>query len=344
MREVSSAITRMMCSSGIAMLLRQIALCLAELVRSAEAGDRVELGAIHERIEARRQESSALRASIAEERQSLASFEARATALQNSFKDIESHFDKLVSSATQMLRHELGNMVREYADHQADSLLVALETDRKLKAWRCDVVPLREQLETAYLTAFQQAVADLAHVERFLYPQLKVIVSSLLPGYTGNLLEVPVWPPGLTPSVAPLSDKVAVDLGTSVWQRWFAVRKAAEERAAQLRTMIEDDFFRIADELVATADAHLKERVDYIMQRVNAIATGLRTGIERRNANLEREQTLLDGTADRQALEQEQKAQAEDCVRNQRAHAAALDELNGVLQVLDAAQGETVLQ
>ncbi len=344
MREVSSAITRMMCSSGIAMLLRQIALCLAELVRSAEAGDRVELGAIHERIEARRQESSALRASIAEERQSLASFEARATALQNSFKDIESHFDKLVSSATQMLRHELGNMVREYADHQADSLLVALETDRKLKAWRCDVVPLREQLETAYLTAFQQAAADLAHVERFLYPQLKVIVSSLLPGYTGNLLEVPVWPPGLTPSVAPLSDKVAVDLGTSVWQRWFAVRKAAEERAAQLRTMIEDDFFRIADELVATADAHLKERVDYIMQRVNAIATGLRTGIERRNANLEREQTLLDGTADRQALEQEQKAQAEDCVRNQRAHAAALDELNGVLQVLDAAQGETVLQ
>jgi signal recognition particle receptor subunit beta len=344
MREVSAAITRMMCSSSIAMLLRQIALCLIELVRSAEASDRMELGAIHERIQVQQQEANALRASIAEERASLAAFEARASALQNSFKDIEAHFEKLVSSATQMLRHELGNMVREYADHQADSLLAALDTDRKLKAWRCDVVPLREQLETAYLAAFQQAAAELAHVERFLYPQLKVIVSSLLPGYSGNLLEVPVWPPGLTPSVAPLSDKVAVDLGTSVWQRWFAGRRAAEERAAHLRTMIEDDFFRIADELVSSADAHLRERIDHIMQRVNAIATGLRTGIERRNANLEIEQALLDGTADRQALEREQRAQAEECARKQRAYAAALEKLNGVLQVLDAAQGETILQ
>jgi hypothetical protein len=80
------------------------------------------------------------------------------------------------------------------------------------------------------------------------------------------------------------------------------------------------------------------------MQRVNAIATGLRTGIERRNANLEIEQALLDGTADRQALEREQRAQAEECARKQRAYAAALEKLNGVLQVLDAAQGETILQ
>jgi hypothetical protein len=35
MAEVSAAITRLMCTSGIAMLLRQIALCLAELVRTS---------------------------------------------------------------------------------------------------------------------------------------------------------------------------------------------------------------------------------------------------------------------------------------------------------------------
>jgi signal recognition particle receptor subunit beta len=347
MREVSAAITRLMCTSSIAMLLRQIALCLAELVRSAEASDRAELSSVHELIEARRQEASALRASIAAEQNSLASFEERANALQSSFQGIEAHFDKLVSSASQMLRHRLCNLVREYADDQADAMLGALNADRKLKAWRCDVLPLRERLEEAYLDAFKQAAGDLAHVERFLYPQLKVIVSSLLPGYRGNLLEVPAWPPGLTPSIAPLADMVTMDLGTSWWRQWFAVRRAAEERAALLRQLIEEDFFRIADELVGAAERHLKERVDYIMQRVDAIATGLRTGIERRNANLEREQALLDGTGDKQTLERlegEQRAQAEDCAQKQRAYAAALDELNGVLQALDAAQGETVLQ
>jgi signal recognition particle receptor subunit beta len=347
MREVSAAITRLMCTSSIAMLLRQIGLCLAELVRSAEASDRAELKSIHELIEARRQETGALRASIAEEQKSLASFEERANALQSSFQGIEAHFDKLIGSASQMLRHQLCNLVREYADGQSEAMLYALDADRKLKAWRCDVAPLREQLESAYLAAFQQAAADLAHVERFLYPQLKVIVSSLLPGYRGNLLEVPAWPPGQTPSIAPLADMVTMDLGSSWWGQWFAVRRAAQERAGQLRQLIEDDFLRIADDLVAAAERHLRERVDHIMQRVNAISMGLRTGIERRNANLEREQTLLTGTGDEHSLERlenEQREQAEACVQKQDAYAAALDELGQVLHALDAAQGETVLQ
>ena len=64
--EVSAAITRLMCTSGIAMLLRQIAVCLAELVRSADVTDRAELQSIEALVEARRQESTALRARIEE--------------------------------------------------------------------------------------------------------------------------------------------------------------------------------------------------------------------------------------------------------------------------------------
>jgi signal recognition particle receptor subunit beta len=347
MSEMSAAITRLMCSSSIAMLLRQIALCLSELVRSAEVSDKAELQSIHELLEARREETGALRSSIAEEQKSLAAFEARADALQASFQEIESHFSAVIASASQMLRHQLRDLVRAFADDQADAMLGSLETDRKQKTWRCDVAPLREQLEGAYLAAFEQAAADLAHVERFLYPQLKVIVASLLPGYRGNLLEVPAWPPGLMPTIAPLADKVSMDLGASWWRQWFAVRRAAQERAGQLRQLIEEDFLRIADELVGTAEEHLQERVDYIMQRVNAIGMGLRTGLERRSANLEREQTLLGGSGDERSLERfesEQRLRAEGCVQKQDAYATCLDELGSIVQALDGAHGETGLQ
>jgi Dynamin family len=347
MREVSAAITKVMNTSSIAMLLRQIAVCLVELVRSAEVTDRAELKSIHDLLEVRRRESASLRVSVAEEQKSLAAFSERAGTLQASFQGIQQHFDELITSAKQTLRRTLANLVREFADDQAEELLDALDSDPKQRTWRCEVAPLRERMEAAYLSSFEQAATDLARVEQFLYPQLKVIVGSLLPGYRGNLLEVPAWPQGHTPSIAPLADKVTMDLGTSWWRQWFATRRAAEERASHLHGLIESDFSKIVDELVSEADAHLRERVDYIMQRVNAISTGLRTGIERRSANLAREHALLNGVGDEHALERfetEQNQRAEDCARKQDAYAVALNELNAVLDGLDEVQGEIRVQ
>ena len=129
MREVSTAITGLMCTSSIAMLLRQITVCVAELVRSADLGNRAELASINELLDARRREVSALRDAIGEEQKSLGGFEERTAALQNSFQAIEGHLDRLVSSASQSLRHQLCNQVRLFADEQAQALIEGLEID-----------------------------------------------------------------------------------------------------------------------------------------------------------------------------------------------------------------------
>ena len=174
--------------------------------------------------------------------------------------------------------------------------------------------------------SFEQAAADIDRVEQFLYPQLRLIVSSLLPDYRSELLEVPAWPEGLTPSIAPLGDKVTMDLGVSWWGSWFAARRAAKERANHLRCLIEEDFLKIADELVQEAETQLDQRVDYIMGRVNAISNGLRAGIERRTENLAREQALLDGAGDEESLERfeaEQRQRADACAGRLEAYAAA---------------------
>ncbi|HEY1244931.1 MAG TPA: hypothetical protein VGF29_08875, partial [Hyphomicrobiaceae bacterium] len=98
------------------------------------------------------------------------------------------------------------------------------------------------------------------------------------------------------------------------------------------------------EELVGEAEAHLSERVDYIMRRVNAISNGLRAGVERRTANLAREQELLNGPGDQHGLERfetEQQQRASACAERQAAHAAVLAELRAVLDALDGAQGES---
>jgi len=344
MAEVSAAITRLMCTSGIAMLLRQIALCLAELVRTADVADRAELQSILELIEARRRESEVLGRRIADEERSLAAFEDHAEALNTSFEEVEVHFKGVIGTATQLLRSQLGTMVREFASREAEYLQQALQEKPRRANWRCDVMPLREDMEEAYLGIVDRAAKDLDRVEEFLYPQLRMIVSSLLPAYHGGLLEGLAWPEGASPSVAPLGDKVTVDLAVSWWRRWFASRRISKERANHLRYLIEDDFLRIADELVQEAETHLTERVDYIMGRVRAVSSGLQTGVERRTANLAREKELLEGAGDPQAAERfetEQRQRADACRQRQEGYAAALGELQSVLEGLDGAQGES---
>lgn len=347
MREVSAAITKLMCTSSIAMLLRQITVCVAELVKSADIGNRAELNAINELLDTRRREVSALRGAIGEEQKSLTGFEERTAALQNSFQTIEGQLNQLISSASQSLRHQLCNQVRLFADEQAQALIEGLETDPAAKAWNCDVAPLRERLLETYLLSFEQATGDLTRVEQFLYPQLRVIVASLLPGYGGNLLEAPAWPENTAPAVAPLSDRVSMALRVSGWRGWLRARPSIDDRAASLRRIIEEEFFRIADHLVVIAEKGLGERVEHVMQRINAISAGLRIGIERRAANLSKERALLEGIGDAASLQRfeiEQQQGADECMRKQDSYAASLREVTMVIERLDAAQGEAAVQ
>jgi hypothetical protein len=344
MREVSANVTRLMCTSSIAMLLRQIAVCLAELSKASDAGNRAEIQAVRDMLEARRGETNAHAAAIAEERASLAAFEERADMLQSSFVEIEGHFNHLVGTASQALRQDLNAKVRAFADIEADTMLHALDVNSRLKTWRCDMSPLREQLLTAYMASFAQAASDLTRVEEFLYPQLKVIVASLLPGYGGSLLEVPAWSSHEAPAVGPLGDRVDMVLADPVLRRWFGARRSSEERADDLRRLIETEFLRVSDDLLAVTEKALGERVAYVMQRINAISTGLLIGIERRRDNLAKEQALFDGDGGGTsfaAFEADRQKHLDACEYKRASCEAALGELAAVLQVLDIAENAT---
>ena len=194
MAEIADAITHMMCNSTIAVLLQQIANCLLELVRSDQAGVSAQLQQMQALFVAERTEITALQKKIDEEEKSLAAFEGRAHALRASFEEMQAHFDRTVESGQNIMRSELRSIVRDFALSSADRLAVAIENGVSTKSWRCNVTPLRSDLETAYLAAFEDLAKDVLRVEQFLYPHLQVIVANLLPGYRGTVLEAPEAP------------------------------------------------------------------------------------------------------------------------------------------------------
>jgi signal recognition particle receptor subunit beta len=342
MSEVAEAVTRMMCNSTIAVLLQQITNCLLELVRSDQAGVSSQLQQMQALFEAERSEASALQKKVAEEQRSLAIFEERAHALRASFTEMQTHFDRTIESGQSIMRSELRAIVRDFAQSSADRLAVAIENGVSTRSWRCNVTPLRSELETAYLSSFEQLANDVVRVEQFLYPHLQVIVSNLLPGYRGTVLEAPEAPLGASLSLSALSDRVTMDLETHWWTHWFRGRRSAQEHSTQLRILIENDFLPIVDQLVGDAVDRLRERVGYTMQRANAIASGLLSGVEQRRQNLVLQAAPLKAGDPQNAgrREGEQTARIQKCVERQAMLIACGDELGAILTGLNTLQVE----
>jgi signal recognition particle receptor subunit beta len=343
MAEIADAITHMMCNSTIAVLQQQIASCLLELVRSDLAGVSAQAQQMQALFAAERTEITALQKKIDEEEKSLAAFEARAHALRASFEEMQAHFDRTVESGQNIMRSELRSIVRDFALSSADRLAVAIENGVSTKSWRCNVTPLRSDLETAYLAAFEDLAKDVLRVEQFLYPHLQVIVTNLLPGYRGTAIEAPEAPLSASLSLAALSDRVTMDLDTHWWTHWIRARRSAREHGNQLRILIENDFLPIVEQLVGDAVDSLRERVGYTMQRANAITSGLLSGVEQRRQNLTVQAAPLKGTGDAQSAarrEREQTARIQKCLERQATLIASCEELENVLAGLASLQIE----
>ncbi len=235
-----------------------------------------------------------------------------------------------VESGQNIMRSELRSIVRDFAHSSADRLAVAIENGVSTKSWRCNVMPLRNDLETAYLAAFEDLAKDVLRVEQFLYPHLQVIVANLLPGYRGTALVAPEAPLAASLSLAALSDKVTMDLDTHWWTHWIKARRSAREHGNQLRILIENDFLPIVEQLVGDAVDSFRERVGYTMQRANAITSGLLSGVEQRRQNLAVQARPLKGAGDAQSAarrEHEQTARIQKCIERQATLIASCEEL-----------------
>jgi hypothetical protein len=157
------------------------------------------------------------------------------------------------------------------------------------------------------------------------------------------VLEAPEAPLAASLSLSALSDRVTMDLDTQWWMHWIRARRSAQEHGNQLRMLIENDFLPIVEQLVGDAMESLSERIGYTMQRANAIASGLLSGVEQRRQNLAVQAAPLNGTVDAPSAdrrEREQTVRIQTCLERQAMLMASCEELEAIMAGLSSLQIE----
>ncbi|MEW5962285.1 MAG: dynamin family protein [Pseudomonadota bacterium] len=341
---VAATVTRLMSNGASALLLRQITTCFLELVRSAEISSEMELRSIRQILEAKRTKAETVGVKIKQEADSLALFEQRARQLRESFQQIEAQLGSMIAQSMGRVREDLRRIVTQFSEEAARLMIVALDRRQHGRSWVCDAMPLRHRLEEAYVTSFREVYAELQHIERILYPQLKSIIDSQLPGYGSRFIVETSGQGEPYPSVARLTDTVVLDLGISWWRQWFAAKPDAQERALDLKRLIRADFFPVVDELVADAEAQLGKRVGRTLVQASAVGDTLIDTIAKRRTELAREQDgvlgIPGGNATLEDFEREQLARAQYCAKRKETCAGFVVELERLLNVLQPADAE----
>lgn len=338
--EISAHITAFMGGGGGALLLRQLASCFLEFARSAEVSSRMEGGLIVDLLDTHRFKTHTIGSSIQRERESLASLAGRAHQLRQCFDQVDVQLKEIIAGSTDRLRSDLHGVVEDFAAEACQEMVGSMQKKKLWRSWICDVMPLRERLETEYVDSFRDITRELVEIERALQPQLRALVDTLLPGYGSKLEEhtAPEFEP--YPSVAPLSDTVVLDLDISLWRLWFASRPDPHARAEQLSQLITDDFFPLVDELVREAQAQLANRIGRSVHSGTAIGEGLLQTIETRSAELLTEYEALHSHTTQKTFEQfqaEQEAKAVVCSERQGASAAIAAELEQLVKMFETA-------
>lgn len=341
--QVASAITRSMASSGAAVLLRQVAACFLEIAKSTEMTARSELQSIEQHLTERLMEARVLSERIAEEQESLRVYEERTGALRATFRQIETHFVELIDNGTGALHGDLQRLVHEFSDQQAQLVMHSQEARTSRKSPRCNAMPLRVRLETAYLSAFEKLAGDLVRIESFLFPQLKTIVANLVADIPSDYLEPPAEPMQPLPS-APLSTAIAIDLGEQWWKLLFATKPSPQEQADHLRDLIRTEFAPVVDELTRLAHMSLAARIEHTVKRLSAVGDGLLAGIEMRKSLLVAECDRLNRIGDEQSLQRadnELSQRKRACTAAQTACTALGEELTRLIQALEPGSRES---
>jgi len=325
MNAMAAALTKSLSVSNSSALLQQIANTYFELARYAEISTRAEL------------RSADTPQDAGEAATQGAQFRGRASALRDSFTQIETNLRALVAARMTAIDASLRHIVRGFADEQAAAVQQAMQLPHREKVWVCDVTPLREALEAAYVASFQEAVASLKGIEQGLYPHLETVVTSLLPDYRGEPIEAPPEPMQFYPSAAPLSNFVTMDLSQSWWKMWSAARPDPQERADHLRRLIDDDFLALVDKLAAELATQLGQRVDHTMKKMQAVGNSLLAAIDARTHSTGTDRGISDRTpSERQEqIAIDTRRRRADCAKRLSIFVAVGNELRELLKRLD---------
>lgn len=306
LEEVYRALDRLLGNSRFASTMHQMTRWFVEMARASESSTREELRSFSRTHAAEdgvarnaRDELSQLRAEM-ERLQRVSSVIDRSATL---FKERQM---EIVTGELVMLRIRLLGKVDHYAAIERGLLVDRLMSGKALRAWSFDTQSIRRELAEEFMAGFHQAEAQLLALQQEIMPQLRDLLSMLVPDSGATLTLEAVRRPMPPPKMMSLSSCVSLDLDSSWWWQWWKREPTPLQRGREVERMIREEFGSVVDELLAACRQILG---DYVMATTEwsfGICESIAQSISRRRKDLlqhyENVERQIDGIADPQML------------------------------------------
>ncbi|HEY7643965.1 MAG TPA: dynamin family protein [Hyphomicrobiales bacterium] len=171
---------------------------------------------------------------------------------------LESEIRGLIEESVGKLHADLTQRVAIFSKAQGADFLQRQKQSAR-PTWRCNTLPLRSELEAVLSLTLGELQAKLGDLQERAALDLQAIAEQAAADLGATIEAGPLPFRSLSPSLAPLSEMVAVDPDSPVWSQWWSKRMSADARATHLRKVIETEFAAIIDKLVASAEREAGE-------------------------------------------------------------------------------------
>ncbi|MEM1371582.1 MAG: hypothetical protein AAGG72_05055 [Pseudomonadota bacterium] len=182
-----------------------------------------------------------------------------AQAIERSSQRISEQLTTIIDDELRGLRAELLERIRRHAADECAVVIDTLRRGRGPREWHCEAIHLRRQLAEIYLARYREAAGRVVELQARITPELRQLTELIgaggqsPPDVSWGALIVP------SPSLAPLSTHVALDLESVWWRAWVTRQPAPEERGAEIAQLISSEFQGIVDELMISARTSLQD-------------------------------------------------------------------------------------
>jgi len=303
---VYQAVAMALHESHCAHVVRQVALCHREMAQGSLTG----LQATRDHLEKRYEAASGMAAKAGEEMRRLQTeidqLQQVSQIITRSNENIERQLGSIVGDEMRDLRTALEKEVADHARHERRVVIDTLTRGRGPREWHCEAIELRRRLAAIFNARYQNASGRVADLLHRVTPELRQL-TQMIAGENAASQDL-AWQQIKveTPSLAPLSTFIALDLEPSWWQAWMTRRPTPDERGAEVHDLIVSEFSQVIDELLGSAEKCLADYCETARRWSFGVCTNIVEALasrrEQLRASYENIAAAVDGTADEQTI------------------------------------------
>lgn len=307
--ELTRVISRLAADSHASSVLSQVASSLAEVGHVSVRSATHEIEILDRSLSSEVSQAQSVDSELNFIRERVDQTEKLLGALNTFIIDVQARAEQVAADRAESLDDALRGIVRDYAETEGRELREAMRGDVSGHVWQCDTSEIRRQLESTVIAEFRRAEHDLWQLYINVIPKLHDLINQFAAHVRSERPTPLSRLEGVPPSISALSRFVTLDLSEPFWKRWLSLSRKPEEREAELRMMIREEFYEVVNELTVATRAQLADVRGQILEDITRNFVLIAEALQERSTN-----TL----SRMKELQTEKSALGEDAVREQR--------------------------